>query len=150
MKASFTRKNAAGFTLIEVLVAMLVLAIGLLGVAAMQMRGLQFSHDAYLRSQVSVLAYDMADLMRLNRANVADYVGTHTVPATAPAACTATIMATVSAANDLTCWRRHVYDALPPGSSADIVDETGGEFTIDVAWTDREGSTRSIEYTFQP
>ena len=41
--------RSQGFSLLEVLIAMLVLAVGLLGVAAMQMRGLQYSHDAYLR-----------------------------------------------------------------------------------------------------
>ena len=137
----------AGFTLIEVLVTMVVLAIGLLGVAAMQVRGLQYSHDAYLRSQISVLAYGMADRMRLNRAAVASYAGTYTVPTTAPAGC---VVATVSATNDLTCWRSQVYDAMPPGSTADIVAEAGGEYTIDLGWPDREGNTRSIEYTFMP
>ncbi len=140
-------RRASGFTLIEILVALLVLAIGLLGIAAMQLRGLQYSHDAYLRSQISVLAYDMADRMRLNRTAAASYAGTYTVPTTAPTGCA---MATVSAANDLTCWRRQVYDAMPPGSTADIVAEVGGEYTVDLAWTDREGNTRSIEYTFQP
>lgn len=149
LNGSCPRHSAAGFTLIEILVAMLVLAIGLLGVAAMQMRGLQFSHDAYLRSQISVLAYDMADRMRLNSAAAADYAtpGAWTVPTSAPTGCS---MTTVSAANDLSCWQLQVFDALPPGSTADVVAETGGEYTIALAWSDREGNARSIEYTFQP
>jgi len=60
-------KSQAGFTLIEILVAMLILAIGMLGIAAMQLRGLQYNHDAYLRSQVNLLAYNISDRMRLNR-----------------------------------------------------------------------------------
>jgi len=147
------RRRAAGFTLIEILVALLVLAIGLLGVAAMQLRGLNYSHDAYLRSQISVLAYDMSDRMRLNRTAAASYVGEWDVPTTEPT-CSTAMMATVSATNDLACWRRQVYDAMPPGAEADIIAETGGEYTIALKWIDRladpSDPPRNVEYTFQP
>ncbi len=142
------RGRSAGFTLIEILVAMVVLAIGMLGVAAMQFRGLQYSHDAYIRSQISVLAYGMADRMRLNKANAAAYAGVWTVPTAAPGGC---VEGAVGAVNDLACWRRQVFNALPPGSSADIVAEVGGEFSIALGWTNREGDPeRMIEYTFLP
>ena len=62
-----------GFSLIEVLVAMLVLAIGLLGLAALQTQGVRFNHDAYVRSNATALAYDIVDKMRINRANAASY-----------------------------------------------------------------------------
>jgi type IV pilus assembly protein PilV len=136
----------AGFSLLEVLVAMLVLAVGLLGVAAMQMRGLQYSHDAYLRSQISVLAYDIADRMRLNQANAASYASTYTVPATAPTGC---VVSSVTAANDLTCWHRQVFDAIPPGSTADII-LASGEYTVELEWQNRDGTIRTVEYTFIP
>ena len=45
--------GSQGFSLMEVLVALLVLAIGLLGLAALQARGVKFNHDAYLRSQAT-------------------------------------------------------------------------------------------------
>lgn len=65
-----------GLSLIEVLVTLLITSVGLLGLAAMQVRSLQFNHGAYLRSQANILAYDMADRMRLNkddaRANLYD------------------------------------------------------------------------------
>ncbi len=148
-------RRAAGFTLLEILISMLVLAIGLLGIAAMQLRGLQFSHDAYLRSQISVLAYDIADRMRLNRANAVSYVGAYTVPTARPGGCTTNA---ATAANDLACWHVQVYDAMPPGSSADILSAVGAsmagplvvEYTIDLGWTDREGTVRSIQYTLIP
>jgi type IV pilus modification protein PilV len=56
-----------GFTLIEVLVAMVVLSIGLLGLAGLQVKTLSFNRDAYLLSQVTNLQYDMLDRMRANR-----------------------------------------------------------------------------------
>ncbi|MCK5830700.1 MAG: type IV pilus modification protein PilV [Methylococcales bacterium] len=61
--------NNKGFTLIEVLIAMFVLAFGLIGLAAVQMTGLRNNLSAHNRIQATILAYDMADRMR---ANVAD------------------------------------------------------------------------------
>lgn len=65
----------AGFTLIEVLVAALVLAIGILGLATTMLLGLKSDQSAYFRSQASAIAYDMADRIRLNRdaADAGDY-----------------------------------------------------------------------------
>lgn len=60
-------KHEKGLSLIEVLVTLLITSVGLLGLAAMQARSLQFNHGAYLRSQANILAYDMADRMRLNK-----------------------------------------------------------------------------------
>lgn len=140
------RREAEGFTLLEVLVAMLVLAVGALGIAAMQLRGLQYNHDAYLRSQISVLAYDIADRMRLNQASAASYASTYNIGVAGPA-CTEN---SAAIANDLACWQRRVWEALPPGGSANIVDDGGGEFTVTMSWVDREGTTRTVNYTFQP
>lgn len=61
-----------GFTLIEVLVAMIVLAVGLLGLASMQIAGVKSSHSAHLRTQATFAAYDLSDRMR---AKPSDYVG---------------------------------------------------------------------------
>jgi type IV pilus assembly protein PilV len=52
------RQSESGFTLIEALVALLVLSIGLLGVAAMQLKALQGAHAAYQRSIASLAAQD--------------------------------------------------------------------------------------------
>ena len=139
--------KAKGFTLIEVLVSMLILAIGLLGIAALQFKGLKYSNDASIRSNISMLAYDIADRIRLNKAKASDYLGTYTVPTTAPSACNQATGA--NAANDLACWRREVFDLTPPGSSADITS-AAGQYTITLAWTDREGDSHNVVYTFQP
>jgi len=57
-----------GFTLIEVLVAMVILAVGLLGLASMQVMALKDNKDAYLLSQANFLAYEMNDRIRANTA----------------------------------------------------------------------------------
>ena len=55
-----------GFTLVEVLVALLLLSVGLLGVAGLQISGLRYHQGAYMRGQATSLLYDMADRMRIN------------------------------------------------------------------------------------
>jgi type IV pilus assembly protein PilV len=59
--------RTSGFSLIEVLVSVLVLAIGLLGVAALQTGALKNNQSALQRSQATTLAYSMMDAMRANR-----------------------------------------------------------------------------------
>ena len=59
-------KNIHGFSLIEVLVALVVLSIGMLSVATLYVRGLQFSQTALVRSEAVQLAADMADRIRAN------------------------------------------------------------------------------------
>jgi len=59
----------SGFTLLEVLVAILVLSIGLLGLAGLMASSIRNNHSAYQRTQATWLAYDMIDRMRVNRAN---------------------------------------------------------------------------------
>ena len=62
------RKQESGFSMVEVLVAVLILAVGLLGVAGVQMRSLQQTTNAQVRTQVTLVAQDMAERMRLNQA----------------------------------------------------------------------------------
>ena len=60
--------NSQGFTLIEVLVALLVLSIGLLGIAGMQLFSLKSNQDSGLRIQAVYIAYSLIDKMRANQA----------------------------------------------------------------------------------
>lgn len=59
--------RTAGFTLIEVMVAMLILSIGLLGMAGLQAVSLKMNQSAQHSSQATFLAYDIIDRMRANR-----------------------------------------------------------------------------------
>ena len=65
--AGHGRRAPSGFTLVEVLVALLVLSVGLLGFAGLQATSLRFNTSAYMRTQATNLAYDIADRMRANR-----------------------------------------------------------------------------------
>lgn len=62
--------RSPGFTLIEVLIALLVTMLGLLGLAGLQTRLQQAEFESYQRSQALVLLYDMVDRIRTNRATL--------------------------------------------------------------------------------
>jgi len=64
------QRKQGGFTLLEVLIALLVLSIGLLGLAALQTLGLRSNQMANMRTQAAQRAYDMSDRMRANQAGV--------------------------------------------------------------------------------
>lgn len=65
-----TRTRNTGFTLVEVLVALFVLALGLLGLALLQTSGLRLTTNSYSRSQATYLAYDIIERMRANVAGL--------------------------------------------------------------------------------
>ena len=141
------KQQQAGFTLIEVLIAMLVIAIGVMGVAALQFQALKYNHDAYLRSQINVLANDIIDRIRLNSENVANYEGNYIVDSTSP---TCNQSQAPDAVNDLACWRRAVNAALPPGGGANIA-ASGTLHEVTLSWTSRDANAATeVSYTFQP
>lgn len=63
----------SGSSLVEVLIALLVLSLGLLGVAGLQLTGLRNNEGAYLRSQAVLISYDLVDRMRADRERASAY-----------------------------------------------------------------------------
>ena len=63
------RRSAAGFSLVEILVAVLVLAIGLLGLAGLQVASLKANESSRMRTDVTIAAYDLADRLRADTAS---------------------------------------------------------------------------------
>jgi type IV pilus assembly protein PilV len=59
-------RKSLGFSLLEVMIALLVLSIGLLGIAGLQVFSLRYNHQSYERTQAVTLIYDIADRMRAN------------------------------------------------------------------------------------
>jgi type IV pilus assembly protein PilV len=60
------KTSNSGASLIEVLVAVVLLSLGVVGLAGLQFNGIKFNHGAYLRSQGVSLAYNLTDRMRAN------------------------------------------------------------------------------------
>lgn len=129
-----------GFTLIEVLVTLLVLAVGLLGLAALQATGLRYNQSAYLRSQASIYAYSIMDSMRANK-DVAETNGYDIDFGTTPtsANCVDTDCSAVDIANyDLSEWRNLLSSNLPNGDGkiATASASGGTVVTVSIRWSD--------------
>ncbi len=60
-------RRERGFSLLEVLVALIIFSIGMLGIASLQANVLRLNYGAYQRTQATVLAYNMMDRLRTNR-----------------------------------------------------------------------------------
>lgn len=68
-------RRQLGVSLVEVLVAVLVLAIGVLGAAQLQLSALRYNAGAAHATQASFIAYDMLDRLRANASNLGAYAG---------------------------------------------------------------------------
>lgn len=137
-------KTSKGFTIVEVLVAMIILAIGVLGLGVMQLSSLQNTRGGQMRSQATVLAYDIIDSMRANipavtagHYNSAD--NTLDSGATqcygAGANCTDQEMANA----DLDRWNTALRLNLPPTGWGTVTTTDNGNtsvVTVTVNWTD--------------
>ena len=79
---SVAMQTQAGTSLLEVLIAVVVLSVGLLGLAGLQVAGLRVNQGAMQRSQATMLAYDVLDRMRSDR--TAALAGKYDVGTTSP------------------------------------------------------------------
>jgi type IV pilus assembly protein PilV len=148
-------RNSAGFTLIEALIALLVLSIGLLGLAMLQITSLQVNTDAYYRTQASLYAYEIMDRMRANPTATAS--GSYHVPDATTAvarqgaydscktggtcACnTAGVVCDTGnlALYDIGKWYEEQQRALPPSATPSTVTSAGNQHTIVIRWTERD------------
>lgn len=133
-------KSQRGLTLIEVLVALLVLSIGMLGIAALQLGALKQNTSAFWASQGVWAAYDMADRMRANTVGVQQAAynglvvdGTETV-VNCNSGCAPGTLATY----DAYLWGQKIA-TLPSGEGH--IDSNGdGTFTISVMWDEQGGA----------
>lgn len=148
-------KNETGFTLIEVLVSMLILSVGLLGLAGLQATSLRNNLSSHHRSQATQLAYDMADRMRANVADAGNF-GTSVYITMVPSdavvqgACTTTAgcSTTLMAQQDLFEWNQAINAILPNGQGT--ITEVGGLFTITMNWDDdRDANDPNFIMRFQ-
>lgn len=114
-----------GVSLIEILVAILILSFGLLGVAGLMTTGMKNTQSSQYRTQASFLAYDMAERMRTNRqaALNGDYAATN------PSGI---------AGDDIDEWQTAVA-TLPAGAGFVAMSNTTF-FTITIQWDDSKAT----------
>ena len=147
-KTHIQGKRQYGFTLLEVLIALLILSIGLLGLAALQTTGLRSNQMASMRTLATEAAYDITDRMRANpgdpvKAPTIGVIGNQYVIALDEAP--GDTSATGTALADLNAWRERV-ERLPGGESqitqCDSPDCDGLTHVITVYWDEaRTGAT---------
>lgn len=130
-----------GFTIVEILVALVILSVGMLGIAGLYVTTLRASGSALLRMQAINLAADMADRIRANPTAGAAYAGAaadNSCSGSAPVDCTPALMA----ADDLFSWNQQLAAALPddgngatPQGSIAVAGATAPRtYTITVTW----------------
>lgn len=118
-------KQQKGSSLLEVLIAIVVISVGLLGLAGLQTSSIKSNHSSYLRSQATLLAYDLSDRMRASRA--AALSGNYN---------------TKSNHSDKEDWDELLFELM--GSDvASTVTRAGDEFTITITWNDARGSIQN-------
>ena len=134
-----TASRVRGFSLIEVLVAVVVLSFGMLGMVGMQAYALQSNRDARLQAQAASLARELAELVRSNRVTAVKtgvdnpYLGTFGTPLAmaSPSYClissnaaTGCTSAADVAKAQMTEWLARVDDELPGARIAVCFDAT--------------------------
>lgn len=129
------RHTNSGFSLLEVLIALLILAVGLLGMASLTLHSMKSNQSSYQRTQASLLAYDMAERLRLNptiaTGSGTNYVITSTTsPGSAVTCPSGTCTATQSSAVDVYEWSKAINDQRLNGTVA----RNGNLYTINVSW----------------
>lgn len=148
-------KSQNGFTMVETLVALVVLAIGMLGIAALYLNSLQAGRSAIYRTEAVNLAADLADRIRANRAAIAGYGNVYADPFVAVPACYTTAGCTAGdlATTDLSGWKADLALQLPNGQGQVVVNPLGpplpGEpnnYVITVQWVE---AGEAIPVTFQ-
>jgi type IV pilus assembly protein PilV len=132
-----------GVGMVEVLVALVVLAIGLMGLAALMVRTMRNNSSALERGMALVETYAIADAMRADRINA--LAGNYNIAiGTDPAS------GTTFAARALTNWRTNLKDLLgaqATGSVACVNNVNGSTCTITVRWDDTLGSGGAAQYS---
>lgn len=126
-------KKEKGFSMLEVLVAMVIIAIGLMGNAAVILKTKKLNSNAYMHSQAVLLANDMVERLRVNRAHALSGDFAHAIGAGSSA--DATIVG--AEVND---WLQRVSDSLLEGDGSVSVNSTG-QVTIVIQWKEVLKST---------
>jgi type IV pilus assembly protein PilV len=128
-------RRSRGFSLIEVLITILIFAIGLLGMAALQAVSMRSNQSANFRTQATALAYMMIDRMRANGEAVmrGDYLAGMTA-----GNCSADPADSPIATHDIETWRQQIACQLPGGQGA--ITFPGDGVHVQITWTDARWS----------
>lgn len=136
----------SGFTLLETMVALLVLAVGLLGLAGLMTSSMRNNLSASHRTQATWQAYDIIDRMRANRTVAVS--GGYVSALGAAVICSTAVPAGTVAQQDIAAWKNQIACALPAGDGSVAVN-AAREATVVVQWNDSRGSLGAATQTFR-
>lgn len=133
-----------GFSMVEILVTLVIVSVGLLGMAALQTRSLSSTHTAALGSQATLLAGDISDRMRANRQQA--LAGKYDIGLEDAAAAKGADGVTLQ---DLQQWKAAL--ALLPGPGKGSVEVKGSPLTatIIIEWDDSKGAEPPVQMQVQ-
>ena len=132
--------------MLEVMVALFVLGIGLMGVLSMQAKSNKYNQSTYYYAQAAYLANDIADAMRTNRSVSSSYTIMLDDPTPTAQDCTSTsVNCTAAQIKDwnINAWRTNVVNNLPSGKAS--IESDGNFFTIKVQFNDARSSSDGAE-----
>jgi len=129
-----TVRHVCGFSLIEVLIALVIMSVGMLGIAGLYVEGLRAGRTSNFRHQAVTLASDVADRIRANPRAGVDYEG--------PGGNNNCVLGNVNcnpaqmAANDIQLWKDQATAMLPQGTITITYDDNPvpPTYLIEVSW----------------
>lgn len=136
-----------GFSMIEVLIAIVVLAIGLLGFALLQTTTLRYTQSANSRTLATNLAYSLLDQMRTNRLSAAQYTNAGFVAGSLDDACDAA-SGTDAVAQGIANWQCQVFNALGASAAATVTYNAAGQASVQLSWGERSAIASENLTTF--
>jgi len=135
-----------GFTLIEVLIALVIMSVGMLGIAGLYVHSMQAGRTSLFHHNAVTLAGDVADRIRANTTATAAYAGAGADNSCIDGGvnCTPAEMA----ANDILLWKQQAATTLPVGDVGIVFDNTVAPptYQITVSW-EEPGETLSYVIT---
>ena len=143
-------RGERGATMVETLVALVVLSVGLLGIAALFVTSIRAARSSVSRMQAVNLVADLSERIRANRAASVAYNGAAANNGCIGGAigavnCTAVAMA----AKDLWAWNQQIAATWPGGAANGVVAVVAGppdSYTITISWTEA-GEPAPLSYT---
>ncbi len=140
--STIKNRNNKGFSLLEVMIAMVIFAVGVLGLAGMQALALENSFESASRNQAIILAYSMSDRMLANREGKDAYRIDSGLTPTPQTDCSVVNCGTIAeiVAYDQSKWKQTLAQQLLAGDGS--ITGAAPNYTITVFWDeDRSGAT---------
>ena len=146
-------RRQAGFSMIEVLISLVLIAVAMFGHAGLQLNAMKLAKGGTSRMQAVFLSNELGESMEANKAGsvAGNYVvlTVTSTPSTSAADCLTTPCNSVAlAAYDLAQWSSRVAATLP-GASWQVTNPTAGNpstYTIVINWQDRRVNTTTTTY----